>query len=88
MAVNLTEARIRADLSNDGDMIRSLVDEIEKLRQLQRSDAAILAAAMEELDYATKRAAKLQKQNTEFRDLMLEATRSGIDVPLEALSQS
>lgn len=88
MAVNLTEARIRAELSSDGDLIRTLVTEIEKLEQLKRSDASILAAAMAELEYATARAAKLQKQNNELRDLMIEATRSGIDIPLEALTKS
>lgn len=89
MAVNLTEARVRAELStSDGDLIRSLVSEIERLEQLKRSDASILATAMAELEYATTRAAKLQKQNTELRDLMIEATKSGIDVPIEALSRS
>lgn len=88
MAVNLTEARIRAELSSDGDLIRTLVTEIEKLEQLKHSDASILAAAMAELEYATARAAKLQKQNNELRDLMIEAARSGIDIPLEALTKS
>lgn len=88
MAVNLTEARIRAELSGDGDLIRALVTEIERLEQLKRSDASILAAAMAELEYATTRAAKLLKQNNELRDLMIEATKSGIDIPLEALTRS
>jgi hypothetical protein len=88
MAVNLTKARTRADLSEDGDLIRALVTEIERLQQLGRSDAAILAAAMEELEYATARAAKLLKQNNELRDLMIEATKSGIDIPIEALTKS
>jgi len=88
MAVNLTEARIRAELSSDGDLIRTLVSEIEKLERLKSSDASILAAAVAELEYATARAAKLQKQNTELRDLMIEATKSGIDIPIEALTRS
>lgn len=88
MAVNLTEARIRAELSGDGDLIRTLVAEIERLEQLKLSDASILAAAMAELEYATARAAKLQKQNNELRDLMIEATKSGIDIPIEALTRS
>lgn len=88
MAVNLTEARIRAELSGDGDLIRALVAQVEKLEQIQRSDASVLAAAMAELEYATARAARLQKQNNELRDLMIEATKSGIDIPIEALSKS
>jgi hypothetical protein len=43
---------------------------------------------MEELEYATARAAKLLKQNNELRDLMIEATKSGIDIPIEALTKS
>jgi transcription termination factor NusB len=88
MAVNLTEALIKASRSDDEALIRELVDEIRKLRQLQKSDEAILAAAMAELEYATARAAKLQKQNNELRDLMIEATKSGIDIPIEALTRS
>jgi hypothetical protein len=88
MAVNLTEALIAASRSDDEALIRELVDEVRKLRQLQKSDESILAAAMAELEYATARAAKLQKQNTELRDLMIEATKSGIDIPIEALSRS
>ena len=88
MAVNLTEALIKASRSDDEALIRELVDEVRKLRQLQRSDESILAAAMAELEYATARAAKLQKQNTELRDLMIEATKSGIDIPIEALTRS
>lgn len=88
MAVNLTEARIRAELSSDGDLIRALVSEIERLDQLRRSDASILDAAVAELEYATARAAKLLKQNNELRDLMIEATKSGIDIPIEALTKA
>lgn len=85
MAVNLHEARVRAEFSSDGDLIRALADQIEKMEKLKRSDDSVLAAAMAELEYATARAAKLQKQNAELRDLMIEATKSGIDVPIEAL---
>lgn len=85
MAVNLHEARVRAEFSEDGDLIRALVEQIEKMEKLKQSDDSVLAAAMAELDYATTRAAKLQKQNEELRDLMLEATKSGIDIPIEAL---
>lgn len=88
MAVNLTEALIAASRSDDEDLIVELVEEVRKLRQIQKSDAEILAAAMSELDYATKRAAKLLKQNNELRDLMIEATKSGIDIPVEALTRS
>lgn len=88
MAVNLSEARIRANLSDDGDLIRALVAHIEKLEMLKRSDDSVLSAAMAELEYATARATKLQKQNNELRDLMLEATKSGIDIPIEALTKA
>lgn len=85
MAVNLHEARVRAEFSEDGDLIRALADQIETMEKLKRADDSVLAAAMAELDYATTRAAKLQRQNEELRDLMLEATKSGIDIPIEAL---
>jgi hypothetical protein len=85
MAVNLHEARVRAEFSSDGDLIRALVDQIETMEKLKQSDDSILATAISELEYATARAAKLQKQNTELRDLMIEATKSGIDIPIEAL---
>jgi len=85
MAVNLHEARVRAEFSSDGDLIRALVDQIEAMEKLKQSDDSILATAIAELEYATARAAKLQKQNEELRDLMIEATKSGIDIPIEAL---
>lgn len=85
MAVNLHEARVRAEFSDDRDLIRALVDQIETMEKLKQTDDSVLAAAMAELEYATARAAKLQKQNNELRDLMLEATKSGIDVPIDAL---
>lgn len=87
MAVNLHEARVRAEFSDDGDLIRALVDQIEKMENLKRSDDSVLAAAMGELEYATTRAAKLQKQNAELRDLMIEASKSGIDIPIDALTK-
>lgn len=87
MAVNLHEARVRAEFSEDGELIRALVEQVEKMAKLKQADDLLLSTAMAELAYATSRAAKLQKQNQELRDLMLEATKSGIDVPIDALTK-